>query len=143
MIETAILTLLLADAPIAAITGRVITGKMGQRETFPLITLTKVDKLSGLTMDGAVGPNEVRMQVDCWDDDVDGCRALADAVNGADDQSTSGPLHGFAGLVQWVDDEDIPRSLRLKLVELLVERATDYEPDTKLYRVGADYMVHL
>ena len=28
-------------------------------------------------------------------------------------------------------------------LRLLTERATDYEPDTKLYRVGADYMVHL
>ena len=143
MIEAAIRTRLLADTTVAALTGRVITGKMKQRETFPLITLKKIDKVSPLTMEGAPGPNQVRMQVDCWDNGVDGCRGLADAVNGSDDQSTRGALHGFAGLVQWVDDEQEARSLRLKLVELLVERATNYESDTKLYRVGADYMVHL
>ncbi len=135
MIERALRARLLADAPVAALVDtRVYPGLPLQRPTRPYITLTKIDKLSGLTMDGAVGPNEVRMQVDCWDDDVDGCRALADAVNGDDSQSNSGPLHGFAGL---------SGGERLKLVELLVERSTEYEPDTKLYRVGADYMVHL
>ena len=135
MIEKAIRDRLLADAPVAALVGtRIYNGKMKQRDTMPVITLKKIDKVSGLTLDGTVGPNEVRMQVDCWDDDVDDVRALADAVNGDDSQSNGGPLHGFAGL---------SGGERLKLVELLVERATDYEPDTKLYRVGADYMVHL
>ncbi len=135
MIESAIRTRLLADATVAALVGtRVYTGKMPQDATFPLITLTKVDKVSGLTLDGTVGPNQVRVQIDCWDSGVDGVRALADAVNGNDSQSSGGPLHGFAGMS--ADD-------RLRLVELLAERATDYEADTRLYRVGADYMVHL
>ena len=135
MIEKAIRTRLLADATVAALVGtRVYTGKMPQKPTMPLITLTKIDKVSGLTLDGAVGPNQVRVQVDCWDGGVDGVRALADAVNGNDSQSSGGPLHGFAGTSA---DE------RLRLVELLSERATIHEPETKLYRVGADYMVHL
>lgn len=135
MIEKAIRARLLDDATVAAlVAARVYPGVLPQRPTMPAIVLTKVDKLSPLTMDGAAGPNEVRVQVDCWDDDVDGVRDLAAAVNGNDDQSSRGPLHGFGGIVGGED---------LKLVRLLAERATDYEPDTKLYRVGADYMVHL
>lgn len=135
MIEEAVRDRLLDDATVAALVGsRVYTGAMPQRPTFPLITLTKVDKLSDLALDGTVGPNQLRVQVDCWDDDVDGVRALAAAVNGDDSQSSNGPLHGFAGSS---GDE------ALRLIRLLTERATDYEPETKLYRVGADYMVYL
>jgi hypothetical protein len=135
VIEEAIRTLLLADATVAGLVAtRVYSGVMPQRATFPLVTLQKIDKLSDLTMDGVRGRNRVRLQVDCWADSHDGLRALADAVNGDDSQSTRGPLHGFAGAV---GDE------RFKLIRLLVERSTEYEPDTKLYRVGADYMLHL
>ena len=134
MIEKAIRDRLLADAGVAALTDRVINGKMRQRDTFPLITLKKIDKVSTLTLEGAAGPNQVRMQVDCWDVDVDGVCALVDAVNGNDSQSSRGALHGFAGL---------SGGERLKLVQLIVERDAVYESDTKLHRVGADYMVHL
>jgi hypothetical protein len=135
MIETAIRGLLLADATVAALVGtRVYTGIMPQRPTFPLVVMTKVDKLSNVLMDGTVGPNTARVQVDCWADDVDEVRGLADAVNGSDDQSTRGPLHGFRGSRE---------GLHIKLMELAVERATEYEPDTKLYRVSADYRAHL
>ena len=98
MIETAVRSILLADPTVASLVGaRIYTGILPQRPTFPAITLKKVDKLSGLTLSDAVGPNTLRLQVDCWANDVDGMRALAAAVNGADDQSTNGPLHGSSG----------------------------------------------
>ena len=98
MIEAALRAILLADPTVASLVGtRIYTGIMPQRPTFPLITLKKIDKLSGLTLSDAVGPNTLRLQADCWANDVDGVRALADAVNGSDDQSNAGPLHGYCG----------------------------------------------
>lgn len=135
MIEKAIRSILLTDGIVMSMVGtRVYTGILPQRPTFPAIVLTKVDKVSDVLMDGTVGPSNVRVQVDCWADDVDEVRGLATAVNGSDDQSTRGPLHGFRGTRE---------GLRFKLLELAVERATEYEADTKLYRVGADYRAHL
>jgi len=141
MIETALRTLLRADPTVAGLVGdRIYAGVMPQRPTLPLIVLTKIDKLSGLTLSDAVGPNTLRVQVDCWAQDGDGTagadnvRALATAVNGSDDQTTKGPLHGFSG---WAGAQ------RVKLLALIAERATEYESDTKLYRVSADYTAHL
>jgi hypothetical protein len=141
VIETAIRERLLANPAVAALVGtRVYTGTMPQLPTLPLITLKKVDKLSGLTLSDAVGPNTLRLQVDCWAKDgngtagADNVRALADAVNGSDDQASNGPLHGYGGTVA---------GQTIKLLRLLVERSTEYESDTKLYRVSADYAVHL
>jgi len=141
VIETALRTLLLADVAVAALVGtRVYSGVMPQNPTFPLITLKKIDKLSDVILDGTVGPNELRVMVDCWAKDgtgtagADNVRALATAVNGSDDQSTHGALHGYVGTSAGVG---------IKLLQLLVERSTEYEPDTKLYRVSADYAAHL
>jgi hypothetical protein len=135
VIETAIRTILLADATVSGLVAtRVYTGTMPQRATFPLITLKKVDKLSDLTLEDAVGPNTLRVQVDCWAQTVDGARALAEAVNGSDDQSTQGPLHGYSGT---------SGGQRINLLRLLVERSTEFESDTQLYRVSADYAAHL
>lgn len=141
MIETALRWLLLADAEVLTWVGtRVYTGVMPQRPTFPLVTLKKIDKLSDLTLSDAVGPNVLRVQVDCWAKDGDGTagadnvRALATAVNGSDDQSIPGPLHGFSGLSEGVT---------IKLLRLITERSTEYEPDTGLYRVSADYAAYL
>jgi Protein of unknown function (DUF3168) len=135
VIEAAVRAILLADATVAGLVGtRVYTGTMPQRATFPLITLKKVDKLSDLTLEDAVGPNRLRVQVDCWAQDVDGVRALAAAVNGSDDQSTQGPLHGYSGS---------SGGQRINLLRLLVERSTEYESETQLYRVSADYAAHL
>lgn len=141
MIETAIRSILLADATVSSLVGtRVYSGVPPQRPTAPYVTLTKVDKLSDVIMDGTVGPNRVRVQVDCWAQagdgtaGVDNVRALAEAVNGSDDQSVRGPLHAFSGLKE---------GLAIKLLRLLVERPTEYEPDTKLYRVSADYAAQL
>jgi hypothetical protein len=148
MIESAVRALLLADAAVAALVGaRIHTGIPPQRPSVPYVTLKKIDKLSGLTLSDAVGPNTLRLQVDCWAGDglgtagADNVRALADAVNGSDDQSVAGPLHGFGGRVAWT--EPPAGAMRIKLMRLLVERSTEYEPDAKLYRVSADYAVHL
>lgn len=135
MIESAIRSILIADTTVSGLVGtRVYTGTMPQRATFPLITLKKVDKLSDMTLSDAVGPNVLRVQADCWADDVDECRTLAVAVNGSDDQSSPGPLHGYGG---------ISEGEHIKLLRLLVERSTEYEPETKLYRVSADYAAHM
>lgn len=137
MIEAAVRSLLVGDPVVYGLVGqRIYSGTMPQAPTLPLVTLTKIDKTTGLTVDGAAaGPSRIRIQVDCWDDDLDGVRTLARAVNGADDESTRGPLHGFAGLT--------PQGTVLKLVELLVERSTQFESETELYRVSADFAAHL
>jgi hypothetical protein len=102
------------------------------------VQIQKISKTSGLTLGDAAGPNEVRVQVDCWARTIDEARALAAAANGADDQSSRGPLHSYSGMVS---------GLRVKLIELLVERSAEYEPDEspdrQLYRVSADYRAHL
>lgn len=141
MIETAIRQILLTDPVIAGLVGsRVYTGVMPQDPTLPAITLMKVDKLSDVILDGTVGPNTLRVQVDCWARDgsgtagADNVRALAAAVNGSDDQGQRGALHGYCGTVA---------GEAIRLLELLVERSTDYEPETQLYRVSADYAAHL
>lgn len=135
MIEKTFRSLLLADPTVSALVGeRVLYGAMPQRPTFPRVQITKVSKTSGLLLSDAVGMNQVRVQVDCWARSIDEARALADAVNGSDSQSTRGPLHGRS-------------AVGLKLVTLLVERAAEYEPDEspdrQLYRVSADYLAHL
>lgn len=136
MIEAAVRSLLTADATVAAlVSDRVYSGVPPQRPTVPYVTLLKVSKTSGVTLDGrAVGPNAIRMQVDCWAEGLDAVRELAAAVNGDDEQKSRGPLHAFAGTVD---------GMRLNHVRLSVERATEYESDTKLYRVSADYIVEL
>lgn len=145
MIEAAFRTLLLADAVVSSLVGtRVYNRILPQKPDMPAITITKIDKVTDVLLDAsAVGPNVIRMQVDCWAGSVDGVRALAVAVNGSDDQSSRGALHGFSGRVLWTADDGSAASMRLALVRLLLERATDYEPETKLYRVGADYSVNL
>lgn len=139
MIERAFRARLLADATVAALVAdRVYYGALPQRPTYPLVELLKVDKTSGLTLSDAVGPNTVRVQVDCWAEDVDAVRGLAAAVNGSDGQTARGPLHGWGGTSE---------GERIRLVELLVERSTEYEPDKTpgrmLYRVSADYRAYL
>jgi hypothetical protein len=141
VIESAIRAILLADSTVSGLVGtRIYTGTMPQRATFPLVTLKKVDKVSDLTLSDAVGPNTLRVQVDCWAQDgagtagADNVRALADAVNGSDDQSNCGPLHGYKGT---------SAGQRINLLRLLIERSTEYESETQLYRVSADYAAHL
>jgi hypothetical protein len=141
MIEVAIIERLASTPAVTALVPatRMYSGSrdggLPQRPTMPAIVVSKIDKLSPLTLDGgAAGPNTLRAQVDCWDDDHDGVRALAAAVNGNDSQSSRGALHGFSGP---------SGGERVLLLELAIERATELEPDTKLFRVSADYRVHL
>ena len=142
MIEKAIRSILVADATVTALVGtRIYKDLMPQHPTLPLLVLKKIDKRTGLTLGrDAAGMNRIRMQVDCWAADTDGVagadivRTLAEAVNGADNQGPRGPLHGYHGQSEGV---------RIKDLVLLVERATEFEPDTKLHRVSADYEVTL
>lgn len=135
MIETAIRTLLLADVAVRALVGtRVYSGLPPQRPTAPYVQLWKVDRLSGLTLDGVPTLSVARIQVDCYAGDHDAVRTLAAAVNGDDGQTTKGPLHGYVGTVAGV---------RINRLELSLERGTQFEEDTKLYRVSADYLVRL
>lgn len=144
MIATCIAELLLTDAAVAAIVDdRVYVAQhLPQRPTLPAIVVNPIDKIPGpLTLDSSAGINRLRVQVDCWEREAaDGksaeakVAALALAVNGDDEQGIRGPLHGFAGSVAGV---------RIKLLELLVQAATEYEPDSKLFRIRADYRAHL
>lgn len=134
-IEKAIRDRLRTDTAILALVGhRIYNAKMTQRPTWPLIVLWEIDKTSELTMDAVPGQNRVRVQVDCWASNPDKVRELGNAVNGEPDQSKSGPLHGFSGP---------SGGLTLRMVRLLVERRPEYQEESNVWRLGADYEVRL
>ena len=118
--EGAIRAAILASAPVAAMVGtRVYPMMLPQAPTFPAIVYQRISTVPDMLVDGP-GFAPIRMQLSMWATTFDGARTLADAVVTA--------LHGYHG-----------GELRLsRLINLL----DDYEPDTKLFRVIADFRVH-
>jgi hypothetical protein len=111
---------ILASAPVAALVGtRVYPMMLPQGPAFPAIVYQRISTVPDMLVDGP-GFAPIRMQLSMWATTFDGARTLADAVVTA--------LHGYHG-----------GELRLsRLINLL----DDYEPDTKLFRVIADFRVH-
>jgi hypothetical protein len=118
--EGAIWSAILASAPVTALVGtRVYPMMLPQGPTFPAIVYQRISTVPDMLVDGP-GFAPIRMQLSMWATTFDGARTLADAVVTA--------LHGYHG-----------GELRLsRLINLL----DDYEPDTKLFRVIADFRVH-
>jgi len=118
--EGAIRAAILASAPVAAMVGtRVYPMMLPQAPTFPAIVYQRISTVPDMLVEGP-GFAPIRMQLSMWATTFDGARTLADAVVTA--------LHGYHG-----------GELRLsRLINLL----DDYEPDTKLFRVIADFRVH-
>ena len=118
--EGAIRAAILGSAPVTALVGtRVYPMMLPQGPTFPAIVYQRISTVPDMLVDGP-GFAPIRMQLSMWATTCDGARTLADAVVTA--------LHGYHG-----------GELRLsRLINLL----DDYEPDTKLFRVIADFRVH-
>ena len=118
--EGAIRAAILASAPVAAMVGtRVYPMMLPQGPTLPAIVYQRISTVPDMLVEGP-GFAPIRMQLSMWATTFDGARTLADAVVTA--------LHGYHG-----------GELRLsRLINLL----DDYEPDTKLFRVIADFRVH-
>jgi hypothetical protein len=118
--EGAIRAAILASAPVTALVGtRVYPMMLPQAPTFPAIVYQRISTVPDMLVEGP-GFAPIRIQLSMWASTFDGARTLADAVVTA--------LHGYHG-----------GELRLsRLINLL----DDYEPDTKLFRVIADFRVH-
>lgn len=58
--------LLLADAGVAALTGRVAWGERPQGSALPAIVLTRVSGLPAYHMEGRATLVQTRVQADCW-----------------------------------------------------------------------------
>lgn len=118
--EGAIWSAILASAPVTALVGtRVYPMMLPQGPTFPAVVYQRISTVPDMLVDGP-GFAPIRMQLSMWATTFGGARTLADAVVTA--------LHGYHG-----------GELRLsRLINLL----DDYEPDTKLFRVIADFRVH-
>jgi hypothetical protein len=106
---------LLGAAGVAALVGeRAYPLKLPQSATKPAVTYTRVAGLPANDLDGDDGDLiNVRLQLDCWAEQFDDVRAVAEAVRAAIMASTS-----LTGLVNF--DQDF------------------YEDDTKLYRTMLD-----
>ena len=118
--EGAIRAAILASAPVTALVGtRVYPMMLPQAPTFPAIVYQRISTVPDMLVEGP-GFAPIRIQLSMWATTFGGARTLADAVVTA--------LHGYHG-----------GELRLsRLINLL----DDYEPDTKLFRVIADFRVH-
>ena len=133
MIEKSLRAALLANSAVAALVGTRIYPMIlpqGSAWPGPSLTFQRISTTSPVALAGAVGPERMRVQLDCWDKTWGGVRALALAVKAA--------LHGFAGSASGSED--------LYGVFLDSERdffEADVGPSSEgLYRVSADYFVH-
>jgi uncharacterized protein DUF3168 len=130
---TALRTRLRTDATVSGLVGGGSTtariyranpkGLLPQKATMPAVSLLL--PVSRVGADGleVIGPDRVRVQVDCWAATGDGADALAEAVRLR--------LHRFRGELE---GERI-------LGVLMDNQQALPEPDEKLYRIRTDYIV--
>ncbi len=124
--ETALRVALLADPAIAALVGtRVYPMELPQNPTLPAIVYQRISTPGETPMlkHAQVAPR-IRIQLSLWAGTFGAVRQLAAAVDAK--------LDGYSG------PNGDGTSLRLVW---LANMSDDYEPETKLYRVIADYRV--
>lgn len=126
MIESALRAALLEDSTVAGLVGaRIYPLVLPQNPTLPAIVYQRISAPPDpLSLDGPGGRLRTRVQLGLWASTWSGSRTLAAAVREV--------LHGWSGIG---DGQDV----------MLIAEANetdDYEPETKLYRVVADYYVH-
>jgi hypothetical protein len=121
--------LLLASPEVAGlVAARVYPSPLPQGCTLPAVTYQRVAGRSVQSLTGLSGCAMPRMQVDCWAETYDVAQEIAQAVKG---WLVGVAGRGYQGTVdgvrvqgaRFLDDED------------------QYERDTKLHRVRADYVV--
>ncbi len=124
--ESAVRAALLADATVAALVGtRIGPMKLPQKPTLPAIVYQRISTPGDPpALDGAKAAPKIRIQLSLWAESFDGARQLAAAVEER--------LDGYSG------PNGDGTSLRLVW---LANMSDDYEPETGLYRVIADYRV--
>jgi hypothetical protein len=124
--EAAVRKALVDDPAVAALVGDRITPMvLKQGTTLPAIVCQGISRVPDQpTLEGATARVPIRLQLSLWAATFDGARELAAAVEAR--------LDGYSG-----QNGD---GTGLRLVYLL-NMVDDYEPDTKLYRVIADYRV--
>lgn len=115
-VEQEIKTLLLADATVSGlIAARLYPMLMPQGVTLPSVSYQRVATAPVNDLEGSQNHEWVRVQLDCWDDDYAGVKALAAAVRAA---MLLTPVYGQ-----------------------LLTQLDDYDSEEKLYRVILDFNV--
>lgn len=109
-IESAIYEILKADSPVVTlVSSRIYPIYLAQNCTMPAITYQQVSGDREYTVEGAIGMVQGRFQVNCWDDDYAGARALSEAVRIAL-EDWSGTKNSRKIHTIFLDDEgDIPQ----------------------------------
>jgi hypothetical protein len=116
-VEMKIKTLLLANAPVAAIIGTCLYPViLPQSPTLPAVTYFRVSGGQENSLKGYSGLEHPRIQIDCWSLTYAGAKELANAVRAAMDLATT-----FKALC--ISDHDL------------------FEDDTRIYRVSLDFSV--
>ena len=115
-VEQGINTLLLADATVSGlIATRLYPMIMPQGVTLPALSYQRVATAPVNDLEGSQNHEWVRVQVDCWDDDYSGVKALSAAVRAA---MLLTPVYG-----------------------ILLAQLDDYDSEEKLFRVILDFNV--
>jgi len=118
--EATLRAVLLANGPVAALVGtRIYPMNLPQGPTLPAVTFQRISTVPDYTLEEQSWRVPIRLSLSLWALTFDGVHALAAAVETA--------LRGYSGN-------------GLRLVRLL-NMTDDYEPETKQFRVIADYRV--
>lgn len=124
-IEKDIYYILTNNAAVSAlVSNRVYPLLLPQRWTLPAITYQRVSGDRAANYSGASGRARPRFQIDCWADDYDGAKDLADKVRLC--------LDGYKG--------DINTETDVGGIHLEGDRDI-YEDNTDIVRVTMDFMI--
>ena len=113
------------DADILAlVSSRVYPMKLPQGWTLPAITYQRVSGARDHCLNGASGRARPRFQIDCWAEDYDGVKDLADKVRLC--------LHGFKGDIDTESD----------VGGIILEADRDiWEESIDAFRVSMDFII--
>jgi hypothetical protein len=104
-VEAAIYTILKADGTVTALVGgaaspRIYPIGIPQGKSVPAVVYQQIAGDRPKSTGGTIGFCDALFQVTCWDDDLLGARALADAVRDALDDYTGTPVAGGNTIMQ-------------------------------------------
>lgn len=144
MIESAIRSVLVADADVAALVGeRISPQPMPQAETLPAVTLKRIsDQPIARGQRGPSGLRDARIQVDAWAATLVAAQAVADAVEAVLDPIERRPRGGLAPAL-YVGD-----GCRIDFARLVNQQDFDEpdvqdgsDPSIRYHRVSSDFTV--
>lgn len=135
-VELAVKALLVSDLGVSAlIADRIYPYVLPENVSFPAVTYQLVSSVPAETTDGP-GLETARIQIDAWSPRRADAVALLIAIDAALSPRLSPGQVGFARLASLPDGSQV-------LVQGAIPGALRavYEPDTKLYRRGRDFLV--